>query len=389
MRVLFVSSPGPGVSHTFPVVPAAWACRAAGHEVLLATGRYGGYEDKLAGTGLDVVDAAPGIDFARTPDLILAEHAHLAQRQADQAGATEYAIRLFAAFSRDMVDGVVEAARRWRPDLVVHTPLDGAGPVAARVLGVPTVLHEMTLVTPFAMSRAVYDEMGDTAGRFGVAAGPPTVTLSVVPPSMRIVHAAGWSMRNIPYNGGAVLPDWLLAPIDRPRVVLTIGMSLPRARGSRALLPLLTEVGDVNAEFVLLLGGVDAAELGRLPANVRTTQWVPLSALLAVSDAIVHHGGGGTMLTSLDSGVPQIVVPHAADHFLNADAVARRGIGLRASASELDAELVGSVLGSAAMRAAAREVAEEMRSLPSPATLVPALAALAAEHTPTAEHALA
>ena len=46
MRVLFTASPALG--HMFPMIPLAWAYRAQGHDVLVAT----------AGPGLDVLAIA-------------------------------------------------------------------------------------------------------------------------------------------------------------------------------------------------------------------------------------------------------------------------------------------------------------------------------------------
>ncbi len=70
MRVLFVSYPA--IGHVFPTVPLAWALRAAGHEVLVATGCTG---LEAANAGLHVADVAPGLDmenfFQETvPDLL-------------------------------------------------------------------------------------------------------------------------------------------------------------------------------------------------------------------------------------------------------------------------------------------------------------------------------
>ena len=57
MRALFIASPG--VGHAFPMVPLAWALRADGHEVLVATAADG---LAVAQAGLPVVDLLPGLD---------------------------------------------------------------------------------------------------------------------------------------------------------------------------------------------------------------------------------------------------------------------------------------------------------------------------------------
>jgi len=44
---------------------------------------------------------------------------------------------VFAEISDRMADRTVEVARSWQPDVVVHTPIGGAGPLAATLLSVP------------------------------------------------------------------------------------------------------------------------------------------------------------------------------------------------------------------------------------------------------------
>ncbi|MFY0575742.1 hypothetical protein ACN28S_16520 [Cystobacter fuscus] len=66
MRVLFCSSPLLG--YFLPLVPWAWALRAAGHEVRVATAGEG--LEACGRAGLHAFDAAPGVDvdevFQRT-----------------------------------------------------------------------------------------------------------------------------------------------------------------------------------------------------------------------------------------------------------------------------------------------------------------------------------
>src|ERR671928_102638 len=127
----------------------------------------------------------------------------------------------------------------------------------------------------------------------------------------------------------------------------------------------------LDAEFVLALGDADPSPLGELPDNVRAAGWVPLSALLPTCAALVHHGGAGTTLTAIDAGVTQLVLPHGADQYMNADAVARRGLGLRSEPDQVDAELIDRLLTDPGLGRAASEVADEIATLPRPADLVP------------------
>lgn len=376
MRVLFTTSPGPGVSHTFPTVPLAWAFRSFGHEVMVATGRYRGYESQLTATGLPILDAAPTVDFADVPGQIIEKFPHLAERS-NQMFATEYAIRMFAEFGSALAGGVMAVAEQWRPDLVVYTALDGVGPLIASKLGIPSVLHEVSLFSPRGLTGAVYDFMAEDYGRYGVSPAKPAFAISVTPPSMRVYDTNTVAMRCVPYNGGGILPGWLLEPTSVPRIVVTVGMTLPQSpEGGESFRQLLSAANEEDAEFVILLGGLDADQLGPLPANVRTTQWVPLHALLSSSDAIIHHGGGGTVLTSLSAGVLQAVVPYSVDHRLNAAAVEKRRLGICMDGGTFNAEALHGLLVDASARVAAREVAEEIRALPLAVDLVPKLVGL-------------
>lgn len=119
-------------------------------------------------------------------------------------------------------------------------------------------------------------------------------------------------------------------------------------------------------------------------------EWTPLGALLAGSDATIHHGGAGTTLTALDSGLPQLVLGEGADRPANAAAVRARGCGLvppdpsaLAGPDRPGRELVRRLLEDEALATAARETAEEMAAMPSPADMVHRLVELASAHGAT------
>ncbi len=52
--------------------------------------------------------------------------------------------------------------------------------------------------------------------------------------------------------------------------------------------------------------------------------FVPQGALLARCRLVITHGGSGTMLGALASGVPLLMTPRGADQYDNAAAVVRR-----------------------------------------------------------------
>jgi UDP:flavonoid glycosyltransferase YjiC (YdhE family) len=119
-----------------------------------------------------------------------------------------------------------------------------------------------------------------------------------------------------------------------------------------------------------------------LPRSVRVERFVPQGVLLPHVDLVVHHCGSGTMLGALAHGLPQLVLPHGADQFLNARALLDAGAGLRLLPEEITPESVAdaarALLGEPAYRDAAAGLAAEIAAMPAPADTVPKLERLAA-----------
>jgi UDP:flavonoid glycosyltransferase YjiC (YdhE family) len=358
----------PGIGHIFPLLPTAWALRAAGHEVLFAAPAN---SDRVANAGLPVVDPAPGFDFRALFMGFLADHPNIGQ------GGLELVSKLFAAVSAPSVEEVVRLATDWRPDLIIRGPLEGAGGVAAAVLSVPSVVHGIGPGQYIGLGNGVAAALAQTYERYGAEITEDAPFVDISPPSLRAPGATGIPMRYVPFNGGGVLDTWLTTPRARPRITVTLGTVVPGTAGIGVLERLTGAATEVDAEFVFALGGADVSGLGELPANVRVVGWVPLNALLAVSDAAVHHGGAGTTMTALAAGVPQLVLPQGADQFMNADAVARTGAGEVVRAEDLDVFRLTDLLGDTMKRAAAAKVADELAGQPSPADVVPQLVKVA------------
>lgn len=386
MRILFVVTPG--VGHAFPLVPLAWAFRAAGHEVLVATGRTrptwssSGQTIAVTDAGLPVADISPEFDRPGFWQPVIAQLARdnpeLADQIAGMRGGKIDDLRLAAAFLSKMsgflADKAVDVAHDWQPDLVVQSQGQGAGLVVAAKLGIPLVEHGLGFARSMGMHELHRKHMADVFDRHGVLELPEhRVMLDVAPPSMAD-GGEGWSMRYVPYNGGGLVPAWLAARPARPRIAVTLGTVALGDDTVSALARLVSVASGVDAEFVLATGDGDLSELGELPENVRPGGWLPLGSLLPTCSAIVHHGGSGTTLTALDAGVPQLVLPGGADRHINALAVRQRGVGVIADLDTVGADLVGTVLHDASLRTAAAEIRAEVRSMPAPSVVADRLA---------------
>ncbi|MDQ0841399.1 nucleotide disphospho-sugar-binding domain-containing protein [Streptomyces sp. V1I6] len=370
MRVLFVSYPA--IGHVFPVIPLAWALRSAGHEVLVASA---GDALEAANAGLHVADVSPGFELENFLQSTAGEL--IARLRSPGEIDPMDGLRLFTHLNDHLADGIVRTADTFRPDLIVFEQIFVSGLIAAARLGVPAVQHNFGFARGTQLRELTVSMLTETMARHGVQSVPGRVpTIDIAPPSMVEPERDGWSMRPVPYNSGAVLPEWVLEEPKRRRIGVTLGTATVHINGLGPVQRLVAAASEVDAEFVLALGEVDTAALGELPDNVRVVGWVPLTALLQTCDAAVHHGGAGTTLAALNAGVPQLILPDGADRQINAEAVRDRGAGLSGTADDLDAAVLRRLLSDEKMAGVARDVRAEIATMPSPTSLVPRLETL-------------
>jgi MGT family glycosyltransferase len=183
-------------------------------------------------------------------------------------------------------------------------------------------------------------------------------------------------LRPVPFAEPAPLPAWVTEP-GPPLVYLTLGTAF--AEGG-VLRTAIDGLGRLPARVLVATGPlIDTASVDDLPDTVRVEQWVPQADLLPHAALAVHHGGSGTTLGALASGVPQLLLPQGADQFDNAEAVVAVGAGRRLLPAEATpdavADAAASLLTDPQPRAAAGALAREIAAMPSPAAVVAELLA--------------
>src|SRR4051812_23499236 len=120
MRVLFV---GHGPAHVPWIIPLAWACRLAGHEVRVAVRPQCVAPVTRAGlVAVPVGDEAATAEVAARqlglgPGRLKAAAESVAVLDAD---LSEALVEKMIAVADPLPDDLVEFARFWRPDVVVH-----------------------------------------------------------------------------------------------------------------------------------------------------------------------------------------------------------------------------------------------------------------------------
>ncbi|WP_405145979.1 activator-dependent family glycosyltransferase [Sphaerisporangium sp. NBC_01403] len=424
MRILFVTNPFK--SHLFVQVPLAWALRAAGHEVCVAGPP--DMADDIANTGL------PGVSVG---EMLLLEE-KMAQagpveesaEPVDSRGQAtgksvqtdfgwgdpyvelaDFAGGVHAVFFPDStVDDLVDFARSWRPDLVITDPTAFPGAVAAKAVGAAHArmlfgvdravqLRSACLAQPDSAGDPLRDWLQPTMERFGLEFDESTVsgdwTISPMPPWIWRPEGVHYlPMRNVPFNGPSPTPRWVYEQPTRRRICVTMGLSHRDANVvgvAASARDLLDAMADLDVEVIATLNAQQLESVTALPDNVRAVDFVPLNALLPTCSAIVHSGGAGSFASALEHGVPQIIVPNGykVENWWGPVAMANglegRGAGVyAANADRLTADGLRDslklVLEDPSFAANAAQVRTEVRAMPSPGDLVPALERLTAEY---------
>lgn len=404
MRILFPAAPGYGLM--LPVVPLAWAARAAGHEVLIATTAH--MAKVAAESGLSVVDVFPQRDVGE--DLVAGAAGEVPAAPpltGVPEGYTDLvrAVRPFELFTLAMTRGTIEAGREFGADMVVFCSDHKAGELAAAALDVPAA--ELGNRVSWSRRDPDFRAADGHNARTGILAEDvpvirqlrsdlgigdrvPRLLARVDPraPSMGGLTAdepdaddgVPWvPMRFVPYNRGAMLPGWALRrPSQRPRICLTLGTVAPLLPGNGQLRMLIDSLAGLDMEVVLADEDTDLTALEPLPENLHTAGFVPLSGILRDCALVVHHGGSGTTATALHHGVPQLVVPGGADNELCARRVVDRGVGLATDPATVDHRttrmLANRLLDEESFACNAAAVSDEIAAQPSPAALLDRLA---------------
>jgi UDP:flavonoid glycosyltransferase YjiC (YdhE family) len=376
VRILFTTEPLLG--HFFPLVPLAWACRAAGHEVLVAA------PENFAGTvlraGLPAVSSGRPMDFLELgPDL----STHPIEQRRHVHG------RVFGQIAAATLPRTLSIVESWRPDVVVSERAEFAGPLAAAAHGTPLADLCWGVAELPEYRAGAAEVLAATPAASGLALPGPDLSLSPWPPSLRLPHATGQlSLRHVSYNGTAQVPEWTLSPRTKPRICLTLGTLVPLfgiPGLHRKVLAIVRELARLDVDVVIAVDERVIASWGPLPDNVSQAGRMPLHQVLGTCDVLIQHGGQGTTLTAFTAGVPQLALPQFDDQFDNADAVVKAGAGIRMLPEELTPRAVArhceELLDTPEYAAAAAVVADEIAAQPSPLEVVSALEGLAGAGT--------
>jgi UDP:flavonoid glycosyltransferase YjiC (YdhE family) len=371
MRFLFSTTSGTG--HLTPMLPFAHALERAGHRVLVAGS---GSAGALArGEGLDYRPLAEPV-----PSELDAVHERvrsLSNEDSAEPAIQDMFVHTYAAAAlRDMF----RLVKSWRPDVVLRESTEFASSLAAEHHGVPQVRIGFALSAAnedwiLALAAPALDELRE---RIGMALDPNAARMRATPcltqspglidlpgaHELAPVHRYRVEREEAP----AALPDWWNGS-DDPLVYLSFGTVLPQDGYPDMYRAAIDALDGLPIRLLVTIGrGQNPAALGELPPSVHVEEWVPQAAVMPHAQAVVGHGGAGTTLAALAGGVPTVFLPVFADQPINAARVAEFGAGLALEMSPVGLGRLGAsvreLLETPRYRSAAREVANEISSLP-------------------------
>jgi UDP:flavonoid glycosyltransferase YjiC (YdhE family) len=378
VKIMFASLGAYG--HLYPMMPLALASADAGHEAVIASG-----PPFLGRLPLPIVPGYPH-------DLELDSAIQEARRRHPDLHDQDFSRAMFADVTAESVaPTMIEQCERLRPDLVIYEAMNTGAGVAASVLGIPAAAFAILLASSFYGSlhtatvgyqRSMWLQRDRTPpAASGLLAA---ALINPAPPTLRQAsegEARTISVRPVAYNEAtAEVPPWLRATRARPRVYLTLGTVSFGA--VEVLSRALAEIAAFDVDVLVTVGPEgEPASLGEVPDNVYVERFVAQSAVLPLVDLIVHHGGTGTVLSALEVGLTQLLLPQGADQFFNAEiltaAGAARALPNDAQQPGAIGEAVRELLGDAPERQAATRLRDEIAAMPSPRDVVPSLVTLA------------
>ncbi|MFN8529022.1 MAG: glycosyltransferase [Anaerolineae bacterium] len=304
-----------------------------------------------------------------------------------------------------------------KPDLILTDPFLTASAIAAEVLHIPLIVCGWPALRDLdedflfpvqktlgadsqARMQALYDRFG--AQGINISKGS---TPSILSPHLHLNYfSPTWYQADLhnlleqtrfvgglPDTPADPVPAWLQAiPDEAPLGLVTLGTTFAgelgffswaaQAMARAGLIPI------VSIGWNPYTADEKAQLKAALPPSTRLLNWVSFAHVLPRTRVIAHHGGMGTTHWAAVYGVPQVVVPHAADQRGQARRAAQAKVGLNLTAHEVkNGALFTGIRALAADETVlnnARQLAAEMHALGGAAAAADAIEAILRGDTP-------
>lgn len=380
MRVLFTAHGAYG--HIFPMIATAQALARAGHEVTVATAA--DLRPTVASLGLRALPC--GID-----DATMVAEARRRWPEIEHEPPISWAVRMFTDIAAPaMAADLASIIASLRPDLIVREEGEHGAPIAAAAAEISWLTHAWGSPRP---PRSAREALATAVAPLWQAAGlaaPAAIDLDGLavldpcPPSLHgdEVRSRAWPIRPATPS----LPtasDVRLAPAKRPLAYVGFG-TVPLYQDRPALLTAIV-IALLQRGFDAVVTTPDDLLAERLtslaPHRVQVARWLSIPDTLKSCTLAVCHGGAGTVLAALATGIPLLLLPQGSPSQARmSDACQLRGVARvvqNAAANPLALDdALNALMTDDRFKATAQQLATEIAAMPSPDDTITTIHAL-------------
>ncbi|MBI5092562.1 MAG: hypothetical protein HZB26_08985 [Candidatus Hydrogenedentes bacterium] len=362
------------LSHVGRCVQIGKALRARGHDVSFA----GEDPDKNPRSRMGIArDAGFRLIYAREPNFAYAWDRFVKYGWTSTAWDLAVRHEEWAPLAK-ILEGHVEVMRHEKPDLVVADATISVS-TAAYINGIPAVgvmnshaarfisptnffmpaIHAFDALQLARIRRRVYKKYD----RKPVDAIELLKSITLVSPDLPGLFNApeNWPNWNIigPIHSepNVPLPEWYEELSDgQPNVYITMGSTGIMDTFLRRTFDAL---GKLPCRFVLTTAGQAREDtLAQAPANFRITKYAPGSKILQHCQALIFHGGNGTMYQGLAAGVPMVALPSHVEQVYNIEPGIKHGFAVRLNPKRVKGKQIVDALDQVMNTPSFRQAAE-------------------------------
>jgi UDP:flavonoid glycosyltransferase YjiC (YdhE family) len=368
LRVLFTTTGGMGNFH--PLVPLAQALSNQDHEIAFATPAR--FVAVVEAAGFEAIPAGLNMTFRE----------YWEQLGPLPPGANEVAEVFVNGLAGPMLADLLRIVPEWRPDLLVHDGVEFAAPTVGEMLNIPHVAHNLVLFgySPELWDILVRHEYAAFRHALGLPPDPQYreyfrymylhhVPERITPLPLSIADKSQLIRPEFPVEANVTLPAWSDHLADLPTVYVTLGTVYNQTPG--LIETILAALGQGKFNLIVTVGAErDPQEFGSQPSTVHIERYVPQAAILPKCDAVVCHGGSGTLLGALAHGKPMLIIPLGGDHVPSAKRLLPLEVAQVLQAPEVSVQTVRTtvqrLLSTPLYRERASVIKEDIAAMPSP-----------------------
>lgn len=364
-RLLFVAPPG--VSHINSLAGIAQELAGRGHEVRWATWRRMSH---LLPPGSIVYDGADSTyEAAVTATRVLAGAPPFVD-------LLKFYEEITIPLAKAILPDVEAAIRDFEPDALLVDQHAFAGTLAARRCGLPWATSSPSaglLMTGLDFA-PIHDRISRDLEELQTSAGLQPIADAELSPRLVLLYTVPELAGGLEFPPhfrfvGPIIssrPEKVPFPWERltslPKVYVSLG-SVNAERGARFFQTVAAAVRGLNVQAII---GAPEGVIADPPENAIIQSWLPQLELLPLVDAVVTHGGCGTVMESLSFGLPMVIAPAALDNYTFAHNAVEAGVAVRVNFNRVSEDglrqAIRSVLEDDSFRVAAAGVRKSLQA---------------------------